>query len=189
MNLYTLIDAEKHEWQTLVTVPILFEVRGLESVRFSFSSSEPGPFHMSMHDVEHPLDIETFSPEGVLRRTIGEILYEQWHGDKLPTDLGEHPEVRIAAADTHIKSDGELFRLDVSAAIRVQQTLYVQQVPLAEIQGFKDELSGKIHTKRMQTERITLDDVLKNGQRVESTESLAIEPVIRRVALDPKIPT
>jgi hypothetical protein len=155
MNLYTLIDAEKHEWQTLVTVPILFEVRGLESVQFSFSNSEPGPFHMSMHDVEHPLDMETFSPEGVLRGTIREILHEQWHGDKLPTDLGEHPQVRITPADTYIKSDEELFRLDVSAAIRVQQTLYVQQVPLAEIQGFKDELSGQIHTKRMKTERIT----------------------------------
>jgi hypothetical protein len=41
----------------------------------------------------------------------------------------------------------------------------------------------------MDTERITLDDVLDNWQVVESAESLAVEPVIRRSALDPKAPT
>ena len=64
MNLYTLIDAESHEWQTLVTIPILVEVRGIESVRFTFSSSAAGPFRMDLPDWEHLLELELFLADG-----------------------------------------------------------------------------------------------------------------------------
>jgi hypothetical protein len=187
MNLYTLIDAEKHEWQTLVTVPILIEVRGIESVQFSFSGT--GPFRMDVTDLERLLELELFQPDGTSRGTLGALLRYQWQSDALPSELGEHAAVRITDGDTYIRTDGNLYRIDVSAAIRVKETLYVQQVPLSEIQGFKDELTGTLHTNRMVTERITLDDVLDNWQVVESAESLAVEPVIRRSALDPKAPT
>lgn len=187
MNLYTLIDAENHEWQTLVTVPILIEVRGIESVQFTFSST--GALRMNVTDLERLLELELFRADGTSRGTLGALLRHQWHSDALPVELGDHPAVRITDGDAHIRTDGSLYRIDVSAAIRVKRTLYVQQVPLSEIQGFKDELTGHLHTNRMVTERITLDDVLDNWQVVDSADSLAIKPVIRRSALDPKTPT
>ena len=188
MNLYTLLDAEKHEWQTLVTIPILVEVRGLESVSFTFSSSGDGPFRMFVPEPEEMLGMELFGPDGSPRGTLGTLLHEKWQSDELPMELGEHPAVRITSTDAHVRTDGSLFRADVSAAIRVEHKLYVQQVPLSEIQGFKDELTGRLHTNRMVTERITLDDVLTTWTQVASAESLAVEPVIRRVAVDPKLP-
>lgn len=188
MNIYTLIDAEKHEWQTLVTVPILVEVRGLESVRFAFSSSDAGAFRMFLPPPEAMLDLELFGTDGARRETLGMLLKKKWHGDELPMELGEHPEVRISPPGTHVMTDGSLFAVEVSAAIRVEQRLYLQQVPLSEIRGFKDELTGKLHTDRMVTESISLDDVLSTWPRVKSTDSLAVEPVIRRVAVDPNLP-
>lgn len=187
VNLYTLIDAEKHEWQTLVTIPILLGVRSLESVAFQFSNSSPGPFSLSMHDIEHPLGLAIFSADGVPQGTLEDLLRERWNQGALPNDAGEHGPVRITSDEAHTRTDGTLYRIDVDARILVGTVRYFKQVPLAEVQGFKDEVTGAIHTNRMVTERIDLASVESTWQRIESTDSLAVEPVIIRNATDPSI--
>src|SRR5262249_27587261 len=151
MNLYTLIDAEKHEWQTLVTIPIVVEVRGLESVRFRFSNSTPGDFRISQDDIEHPLELAILSADGSPQGTIGDRLLNRWREGSLPSKLGEHAGIRLTSDDSHIRTDGSLYRIDVDVDIRVDSALYFHQVPLSEIQGFKDELTGAIHTQKMTT--------------------------------------
>lgn len=180
IDVYRLIDAEKHEWQSYVSIPVLCDFRRVKTFCFSFTPI--GSFRMVPQD---PRTIVLFNQNGKPIDTTLNLLYEKWNSASLPDAPGEHRDIKIANVITFVKSDsGDLHPVEVTASIRVEKNLYFGQLPLLKVKGFEDQVSGRLITKGFETEYLDVVEVERNWQKVKSEEQLAVKPVFSLVALD-----
>ena len=145
--------------------------RSIESFSLSFSTTElvkiaPQDFR------EMVLYRADGSPIGVVQN----LLAQRWNSEQIPHEPGQHRAVALGDEETH--TDGVLYRVDVRVNVKVVQTLYFGQLPLVEVQGFADAVSGGLITRSFTTADLHFPTVYESWQCVESPGSLAVKPVL-----------
>jgi hypothetical protein len=179
LDLYTLVDAEQHDWQSYVTIPVVCDFRSMDNYRLIFRAL--GDFRMRNQD---PSMVMLYDEAGQKIGTTGNLLKRRWETHGQLTDVGEHEEVPLCDVRTFIKTDGVLYEVEVRAHVRVVQRLYFGQLPLVEVKGFRDEVQGKIITRGFTTDKLDVVEVQRNWKVVGSLDELAVTPVFRLVASD-----
>jgi phosphoribosylglycinamide formyltransferase-1 len=174
VDLYRLVDAEKHEWRTYVSVPTLCDFRTLES--FKFILEPKGPFVIK-EELEDARRIALLDQNGQLLDYIGNLLAIRWNSDLLPRESGEHTNIRLTDKETFINMKGELYSIEARVDIKVRKELYFGQWSILEIKGFEDQVKGGLLTTGFTTDFLSTMEVEKNWQRISSEEDLAIKPV------------
>ncbi len=173
IDLHRLIDAEAHDWQAYVSIPVLVVVCSLSSFSLSFSGTgpiaiEPQDFRMMM----------LFRFDGTPIDLVGNLIAERWNSDQLPRDAGEHEALPLVRGDTYVRTRGNLYRVDVRVNITVEETLFFGQLRLVEVKGLSDELHGGAAVSGFKTESINIDEVAQTWQSIRSREELAVQPVL-----------
>ena len=179
LDLYTLVDAEAHDWQSYVTIPVLCDFRAIQFYEFTFRAS--GEFRMRNQD---PRAIMLYTERGGRLGVTANLLNRKWEEHQELSAVGDHAEVPLCDQRTFVKTDGVLYEVEVRAHVRVRQQRFFGQLPLVEIKGFRDEAKGNIITRGFTTDKLDVVEVQKSWKLVKSLEELAITPVLTLVASD-----
>ena len=173
LDLYRLVDARAHEWRSYVSIPVVVDDRSLGSFSLTFSGT--GEIRIAPQDFRETV---LFRADQSQIGAVKKLLAKLWDEGRIQHQPGEQRDIALTQEETYILTDGRLYRVDVLANVHVIQTLYFGQLPLKEVQGFSDELQGGLITNGFTTDELNFAKVEDFWYRVESPESLAVQPVL-----------
>lgn len=173
LDLYRLIDAESHDWKAIVSLPALVSSVGIRSYKFSLSSVRI-PIEVPAIDPRH---IVLFDVNKQKLGTIMELLLARWDQLEPPIEP-EIVDLELVEGTTYLLHNETYYEVVVKAHIIVEQKLFFGDWPIEEIKGFHDEIKGQIITQSFTTAGLDFVEVEQTWQRIESIESLAVQPVI-----------
>lgn len=156
LDLYRLIDAEAHDWQTYVSIPVLCDFRGIQQYRFSIPPilANVNPSEIVLYDANHRE-----------LGTIVNLLKTRWNSAQLPQETGDYAGIRLIEGQAKIHHKGEFLDADVFATIRVKSRLFFGQLQLIDIKGFRDEYTGSILTSGFTTDWLDTMKVEREWQQ------------------------
>lgn len=184
IDLHRVIDTAPHEWQMYVTMPALVDYRELSKFSLRFSSTSPS-FGIENQDFRF---MPIYNENGAQIGTVNNILSELWSNGAISIEPGCQRGIALANMPTYIRSEGMLHKVDIKAEVVVAQSLYFGQLPIEEIKGISDEISGGVFTTSFKTAGISIADVAENWQKIDSVNELAVKPVLLTLCLTNHIP-
>lgn len=180
IDLLMAVDAESMDWPVYITMPTLCDFRYIKNCNLCFSHSGPGPFEMPAID---PRYIPLYTKDGKLIDIAINLLRKAWNDGRLNSEPGDYKEVKFIEEAVYTKVDNTIYGpVDITANISVGQKLFFGQVPIKKAQGFRNELTGALITKSIETDRIDVPGVEKNWTKLQNKDELAVEPVTTIVA-------
>jgi hypothetical protein len=104
---------------------------------------------------------------------------ENWNSGKYPIEVGKHRELNVFDTSEVMTDNGygELIPVKIYVSLNVKQKLYFANVPISQISGFKDELSGRIITNAFTVGIFDPDEVIEKWQEIETIEDAPARPV------------
>lgn len=181
LNLYRLVDTEKHDWQILASIPVVCEISGPKNYSLSFSGKTNRYFRLP---VEEPQKITIYDNENKELGTIQHLMRTNWNDGKYPDEPGKYEGINLVDGITKFKFDRHYFTLDIRVNLLVERRVYFGNLPVEQLRGFRDELTGKTITKELTTGVLNWDEVEKHWKRIISIDELAVDPTIIFKALD-----
>jgi hypothetical protein len=85
VNLYRLIDAEAHEWQSYVTLPTVVENYRIS--KFNLTLSGTGPIRIAPQDFQNMV---LYRADGLPSDIVRNLLARRWNEELIPHEPGEH---------------------------------------------------------------------------------------------------
>lgn len=172
IDLYRLVDAEAHEWQSYVAIPVLIKDIRLDAFSLTFSGS--GPMRIQIQDFRM---MPVFRENGEMIDCIGNLVIDRWEDDSIPKAPGQHEGIALTGGDTWVKTDETLYKVTILVNARVTEHLRFGQLPLTKIKGFSDEIRGGVSTTGFTTDFLDFGKVEQEWKRINSEEELAVKPV------------
>jgi len=175
IDLYRLIDAEAHDWPTYVSIPVLCEFLSLDQFRFRVPNllANRKPHTIMLYDV---------SEQQI--GTMDAIIPKRWNAGQLPSQPGEHGWFRLIETPMLIQHDGKFIEVDIQAKIRVKNKLYFGYLPLIDIKGYRDEISGAIATRGFTTDWLNVKKVEQEWRELSRADEIAVTPLLTLTAID-----
>lgn len=174
LDLLRLIDTGDHDWKAYAALPTLCHYSGIKSFSICFS----GTGHVRMPYFDDPSEIEVYNNKNELLGKIGEILLRQFREGVLPKESGLHKDVDFIKDKTKLKYGDQYYSMSITANINIESASYYGELPLDEISGFKDEITGLTAVKSIKTSNFCFEDIEKNWKKIDHEEDLAIKPVL-----------
>ena len=106
---------------------------------------------------------------------------ERWG---FPDAAGLHRGLEFVQNPVKIQTDGKFYAMNLSANLVVKVRRFFGQLALTDCSGFYDELTGEAFVKEIMTESFEFAEIQKQWRPIESTEELAIKPVVTLRAFD-----
>ena len=123
-------------------------------------------------------ELEIYDDKNEYIGKIGEILLKQFREGILPKEPGHHEHVDFIKQNTKIKHEDQYYPMSITADINVETTSYYGELPLDEITGFRNEITGKTAVKSIKTSSFSFEAIEKNWKKIDHKEDLAIKPVL-----------
>lgn len=181
IDLFSPVDTDPHKWQIQAAVPAVCDFR---NAWFSFrlSCSAPKPLTLP-GDFWH--ETAAFDAEHQKLGVAFDAAMQKWNEGFFPSDPGEHPDLDIFDETTVYVDNGygDIIPVDLTVSLRVEQQLYFGQLPLSQISGFKDELSGRVITNAFTIGVFDAVEVERDWTPIGSEEELPMAPVIKLIGL------
>lgn len=177
IDLYSPVDTEPHKWQMRVKVPVVCDFRSA-GIGFGISTTVPKPFRMPM-EFHNSMMIHEVGSEKKLGIPMPYAL-EKWNRGGFTIEPGKHDYIPLFDQKTVLMDNGygELISVDLTVSIWVKQQYFFGSLPIKQLSGFKDELSGAVITNAFTTGIIDPNDVYDNWQRIESIAAAPQKPLI-----------
>jgi len=177
IDLFSPIDTDIHKWTATVSMPALCDFRSAK-MAFGFSTSAPLPFRLAGNFYETE---KIYDEAGNELGTMLQVAARRWDAGEFPIEAGEHKGLKIFAEDkVFMKAEtGTMGAVDLTVSLHVEQQLYVGDLPITKMSGFKDELSGKIITNAFTTGVLSIEDVEKNWKEIAIESDAPVPPVIK----------
>ena len=174
IDLYSPIDTDAHKWQVRVTAPVVCDYRSA-AISFGVSVSVPKPFMIKTDFFGQKM----FDSNGKELGSAVDTAIENWNSGKYPIEVGEHQELNIFDTSEVMTDNGygELIPTKIYVSLYVKQKLYFANVPISQISGFKDELSGGIITNAFTIGIFDPDEVIEKWQEIKAIEDAPARPV------------
>lgn len=181
IDLYSPVDTDPHKWQVHVAIPVVCDFR---SAWFSFriSCAAPEPFALP-GDFWH--ETVAFDAEHQKLGVAFDATMQKWNDGLFRSDPGEHPDLDIFDETTVYVDNGygDIIPVDLTVSLRVEQQLYFGQLPLSQISGFKDELTGRVIANAFTTGIFDPVEIQKDWTPIESEKELPMNPLLTLVGL------
>lgn len=184
VDVYSLVDAEDHDWRSYVALPIVCDFRGLEMVRFIIE----GPSDILMMAAQiNPNPLPVYDEANKSLGTALTMLRAMWNKREISEEPGVR-RIRLKPEPIFAKStDGAYKQVGITCVAEIVKRLYYGPLPLKKISGFKDEVTGNILLPRnteIVTEFLDSMEVEKKWQRITSIDDLVIKPFAKLTAFD-----
>lgn len=176
IDTFRLIDTSSIDWKVYASIPVLLERNFLKSYSLRFENFRELPIAMVQSDLKA---LRFFSSQENFLGTVADIIAQKWNKEEIEHVPGDK---KIFVGDGFIEFSGEKIKLALTVNILVGREYFLGDLPV-DLQGFKDEQSGKTITKGFTTASIRPFDIesgkLKNWKKIENLEKLSIKPIIR----------
>ena len=173
IDLYRLVDTASTKWSAYISLPGVITSRMIEAFTFTFSGS--GYFRMNPQDFRL---VTLYRKDGSLIDTLINLVGKQWNNDVIPSTCGEHRGISICDGETFIKTDDQLYAVNVKANVQVVEKLFFGQFPIENARGFTNEATGDFHTSGFTTASLNISEIEKQWEQINSIEQLAVKPVL-----------
>ena len=178
LNLYRLIDTEKHEWQTYVSIPVVCNFRGVKKYQFVLPETvveflpSTDPNDIIISDLTHKKSINLVN-----------LFKVRWNSGELPYEPGNYNNVPITKVTTALTESGDI-KNNISVNFEVISRLLFGELPLVKVRGFADEYNGHLITQGFTTDWLDVVKVEREWRQLENTSELAVKPIFELMALD-----
>ncbi len=184
VDIYTLVDAEDHDWRSDIAIPFGCDFRGFGMCRFKIGGSIAICNELAQQD---PKRIPIYDQNHVLIGTPLTLLWAMWNRREILEEPGLRS-ILLKPDPVFVKdNDGDLVHIEIIGEFEILKKLYFGGVPLTKITGFRDEATGKLvlpGNTEIVTDFIDTVEVERNWQRISSVESLVIKPFMLLEAFD-----
>jgi restriction endonuclease len=177
IDLYTLVDAEHHDWMTYIAIPVVCRFRSLGKVSFRIDGSAALLREVQQQERRIiPLFDKTSSQIG----TPITLLWAKWNKGEIPYGPGQFVNLHLTDQATFMRLQSGVYdAIDIVAEGETIQKLYFGELQLTQISGFKDELAGALVLpvpSTITTDYLDTDEVEKTWLRIQSADDLAVKP-------------
>jgi hypothetical protein len=175
MDLFSPVDTDSHKWRVSPRIPIACDFREA-LISFGINTSAPKQFQIK----------PDFWKSNVKDRggaTLGsayDVAVRNWNNGLYPTEPREHKRIELFNKDDSFIDNGygEFIPVTLTVSLFIKQQLYFGYLPISDISGFRDELSGGVIANAFTTGILDLEEVTQNWVRVDSVENMPIKPVM-----------
>ncbi len=167
INLYTLIDSGNHDWKSNVKVKFLIYIYTLTARQYIFSCANSNPLVLPLDGYD---DIDIFSKERIFLGKLGDLFKENWI-DLIELEEGI-PTGDFIGQPVTIKCDDVFCCVNITANIEIQEEVYLCDLPVSKISGFRDEINGSIMAKGFTLEEFGLEEIRKLGKVVNRLDEI-----------------
>jgi hypothetical protein len=175
IGLYTILDTDAHDWRTEMTLPALEDCRVVSRWRWRVASSVAGQLALLE-------DATIYNDASQPCGTLLEKLNTKVAADVTLQEAGSHEEIDLFVGYARTDS-GLLVPIDVQADIDVRQDLFLWDIRVTHIKGFRDAVTGAIHTRGFVLDWIAADSAASGARLISSMERLAVRPIVQFVTL------
>ena len=122
-----------------------------------------------------------FDGDGIALGNCYAKIVESWNSGKLADALGLTEKLSIFG-DYATQTDngyGTLCPVELLADISVSQQLYFGQMPIAQMSGFKDEMTGHVITNAFSIGLLDPKEIIEKWLPITSENDLVAKPVLR----------
>lgn len=174
IELYRVLDSGHHPWRVESSLPAVCEMTGIRA--FSLTYAATGFFRMRT-DIDHR-QREIFDRDRRSLGKIGDLLHGNWNEGKFPRQPGTYRNLEFAPNPVLIETDGEFYEMNIRANLVVESRLYFGNIPLKEITGFHNELTGESIVKNIETESVEFAEIERSWPRINAIDEVAVKPVV-----------
>lgn len=181
IDLYSPVDTDPHKWQANPTMPALCDFR-LAGISFGVSTSAPLPFMLKSGFFN---DNIVFDDQGHELGTSYSKIIERWNNGEFIDAVGVSGPIPIFG-DVSVQTDngyGQLCPVDLYVHLEVRQQLFSGQIPVRQMSGFRDELTGHIITNAFSVGLLDPEEIERDWTPVETEDGLDPKPVIKLVGI------
>ena len=177
IDLFSPVDTDNHKWQASPTIPALCDFR-IASFGFGVSCSAPIPFRIMPTFFSENV---VFNPDGISLGTCYETIVARWNSGEMLDNLGVQENVPIFGSTPTLTDNGygRLCPVDLFASVAVYENLFFGQLPVPQMSGFKDELTGDIITNAFSIGLLDPEEIAEKWLQVDEVSNLPVKPVIR----------
>jgi hypothetical protein len=181
IDLYSPVDTDPHKWQARITVPIVCDFRQA-AISLRFQTKAPMPFRLSSD--MNALEVHDITDQRRLGAPVTTAI-ERWERGEYPSEPGEHDDLNIYERDEVLIENGygQLMPSILTLSFLVRQTLYYGRIPIQQLSGFKDELSGAIITNAFTIGMVDPNVVEKTWKLIKSVDELPTPVLVRLTGL------
>jgi hypothetical protein len=172
LDLFRLVDTANHKWRTYASIPAVYV--DYQIAFYSFDISWTGRGELRCEDLRY---MPILRRDGGLIDYACNLVLDRWEDDTIPDSPGEHRDIPLTSERTFFPGPNGPFEATVRVTVKVREMMYFGQLPIENIQGFKSELGDVMHTRRMKTAPWIPEKIMREWQKVESLDQLAVTPV------------
>jgi hypothetical protein len=181
IDLYSPIDTGDHKWQAKgLRAPMICDFRSA-AMQIGMRMSQPYPMEV-WPDFLHTLAVHDSS--GLRLGTILDTAMRRWESGNYPINPGERTVPIFGEPKTLVDNGGGLMvEVDLTVDLRVTQNLFLGHIPIVEMRGFRNELTGKVITNAFTTGALDAQIVEKTWLKVKPGDALPFNPVLEVTGL------
>lgn len=174
IDLYSPIDTDPHKWTAKVTIPVVCDFRSA-AIACGISRSAPYPFALKP---DFLTSLRVYDAAGAELGTMFGTAIKRWNNGEFPMEPGEHHLLPIFAGGEVFVDNGHGRQVPIAAwaTVHVSKQLFLGHIPISQISGFKDELSGDVITNAFTTGIFDPDEVMNKWEKIGAVETLPTAP-------------
>ncbi len=177
IDLFRLLDTADHKWRSYVSIPAVYV--DYQIAFYSFSISWKGRGALYMEDLRY---MPILRSDGRLIDYACNLVLDRWEDDTIPGEPGEHRDVPLTSEAIFLPSPSGHFEATVRVNVQVRELIFFGQLSIQQIRGFKSELADVTHVKSMTTAPWIPEKIMREWQKVESIDQLAVTPAMTLTA-------
>jgi hypothetical protein len=176
VDVYRLIDAEDHDWQSYVSLTMVCDFRGFGIGNFTIHGTKAICEELAQQDPKH---IQIYSQQHEHIGTPLTLLWTMWNKREILEEPGFR-EIPLKPFPIFVKtSDGDFEWVEIIGKFEIVQRLYFGGLPLTKVSGFMDETTGNLilpSNFEIITDVLDMIEIEHTWQRILSLDSLAVKP-------------
>lgn len=173
LDLFRLVDVSEHKWRTYVTVPAL--TRDFRIQTFQFQLKWTGDAAVPLREDRN---FAVFRKDGSLLGYASNLILDRWEDGSFPHEKGHFGGVSLTKEPMYIKGVSGLVEASITFKVSVEEDLHFGQIPLVELRGFRNEVTGATFSRGFTTGDFDFNKIGREWQKIESVDQLAVKPLI-----------
>ena len=176
IELYSPIDTDPHKWQIKATIPAICDFRSA-AISFGLSCSAPAPFRFGENFFS---EMVAYDDEGNALGTSLDVIAQRWNDGEITDDVGKTDRIDIFGDRvTHVDNGyGLKVPVQLFAHLLIEQRFFYGQLPVPQISGFKDEMSGHVITNAFSIGLLDPNSIEREWQQIATEADAPVTPVI-----------
>ncbi|MBS2010576.1 MAG: restriction endonuclease [Cyanobacteria bacterium SZAS TMP-1] len=170
----SLLSTGNHPWATLVKMPALCEIANITEIRWSLKAASGSAFKIQKFTFT---TMKVFDSNSQEIGTLAELVFDSLVQGKVPFVDGRQKISLGAVKNFMYSSENKLEEVLLEAEIDMQLKTLLGEIPLKEVRGMENAITGDKVIKSMTTEDIEFKRIFEEWKLVSNPAELVVKPI------------